>query len=331
MNIKSFPLLVALATTCTLSSSAEVSVFGAGNLESSKPYGLTKSEEHIFKNKKNIDSLDTDVKSISATVDQLAQRLDGLESIYDGDSQKLNRLNVRFFESLRKIEANSNKSTQLTNETKEIKSNISNLIILQDKYNKELNTKISTLKDITKKLSKVVEKIDKEYITLSDLKKNSEQFVVRNEFEDFKKKLFKELENLVSSPQKSSSNSTTSFEGKNSTELLIEAKAHFKKYHFKKAIPIFEHLVAKKYKPAMSNYYLGKMWFVRKDYKKAISYFKESATLYDKAEYMPTLLYNTAQSFENLNDFDNSATFYNILIQKYPNSQEAKKYNQSSE
>ena len=49
MNIKLFSLILCLSHT--LLSANEVSVFGAGNLESLSPYGLTDSEKLIIKNK----------------------------------------------------------------------------------------------------------------------------------------------------------------------------------------------------------------------------------------------------------------------------------------
>ncbi len=105
---------------------------------------------------------------------------------------------------------------------------------------------------------------------------------------------------------------------------LDEAIALFKKDYFTKAIPMFEQLVASNYKPATSNFYLGEIWYYRKKYDDAISYFKTSAMLYDKASYMPKLLLHSAISFEKIKDFNNAATFYNSLIDIYPNSKESK-------
>jgi TolA-binding protein len=83
-------------------------------------------------------------------------------------------------------------------------------------------------------------------------------------------------------------------------------------------------LIAANYKPAESNYYLGEIWYYRKDYAKAISYFKKSALLYDKADWMPKLLLHSAISFEKTGDFKNAASFYETLMTNYPESKEAK-------
>lgn len=106
--------------------------------------------------------------------------------------------------------------------------------------------------------------------------------------------------------------------------MLDEAKRLFKKDYFTKAIPMFETLVEQKYKPAESNFYLGEIWYYRKQYEKAIAYFKKSAVLYDKASWMPKLLLHSAISFEMTKDYTNAKTFYGTLIDVYPNSEEAK-------
>ena len=90
------------------------------------------------------------------------------------------------------------------------------------------------------------------------------------------------------------------------------------------AIPKYEKLIEVNYKPAENNFYLGEMWYKRKKYDTAISHFKKSAMLNDKAAYMPTLLLHSAISFENVKDKENAKSFYGTLIELYPNSSEAK-------
>jgi TolA-binding protein len=62
---------------------------------------------------------------------------------------------------------------------------------------------------------------------------------------------------------------------------------------------------------------------MRKKYDVAISYYKKSAILNDKAAYMPTLLLHSAISFENIKDKENAKSFYGTLIELYPSSEEA--------
>ena len=53
---------------------------------------------------------------------------------------------------------------------------------------------------------------------------------------------------------------------------------------------------------------VGQMNFKRKNYAVAISYFKKSASLYSKADYMAELMLNTAISMDKTNDKTNAKT-----------------------
>ena len=105
---------------------------------------------------------------------------------------------------------------------------------------------------------------------------------------------------------------------------MSEAKKDYDAKAYTTAIPKYEKLIEVNYKPAENNFYLGEMWCKRKKYDTAISHFKKSAMLNDKAAYMPTLLLHSAISFENVKDKENAKSFYGTLIELYPNSSEAK-------
>ena len=154
-----------------------------------------------------------------------------------------------------------------------------------------------------------------------------EQFVTKEEFDKLKKLVIKE-EPSQNLPKESSQLSKEDLTLSNA-ELLEKAKDLFTKDYFTPAIPIFEDLIAKNYKPAESNFYLGEIWYYRKRYNDAINYFKKSALLYDKASYMPKLLLHSAISFENIKDLENAASFYSTLINVYPNSTEAQTANKN--
>jgi TolA-binding protein len=68
---------------------------------------------------------------------------------------------------------------------------------------------------------------------------------------------------------------------------------------------------------------IGEMNYDRKNFAEAIAYFKKSAALYSKAEYMPTLILHTAISMELTGDYKNAKVFYNAVLSKYPDSKEA--------
>ncbi len=309
----------------TLTYANEVSVFGAGNLDSSNPYGLTKSEQHILKNKKELGSIDTKVKTVKSTMNSISERIDGLESIYEGDSQKLNSVVLTLTKLLNDFESNQNLTDKNSEDINVLKKSIEQIITLQKKIADENQQNLENLKKAVSKLTKKINTIDSNYISEKDFKKNMSQFVTVKEFEALKKSLkIKTNKKTQSDISVKSNNSKNKVSTDDKAEMLIEAKRLFKIDYFTKAIPLFENLISVNYKPAESNFYLGEIWYYRKDYSKAISYFKKSAILYDKASWMPKLLLHSAISFEKTGDFKNAASFYETLMTVYPDSTEAK-------
>lgn len=186
----------------------------------------------------------------------------------------------------------------------------------------ESKNSIESLKEHITKITELINKINSEYVSSNELKTNMGQFITRDEFEALKKALGL---NNVKPPQ--TAQTPTLKEPKTAEEkasLLAEAKKDFSEKMYTFAIPKFEKLVELNYRPAEGNFYLGEMWFKRKKYEDAISYFKKSAILYDKASYMPVLLLHCGISFEKIDDKENAKNFYSTLIDIYPNSNEAK-------
>ncbi|MEA1915231.1 MAG: hypothetical protein U9N30_07925 [Campylobacterota bacterium] len=295
-----------LTALLVCSHAQEVSVFGAGNLDSAKPYGLTSSEKYILKNKQKLGSIDSKVKGVHSSIDLLNERIDGIESIYESDSQKLNKA-VR---EVNKIVEDKDTQTQ---EIADIKSVLTQLMQMQEDNNAQNGRNIAALKSSIKKLTKLVNKINSNYISAKEFESNMQQFSKSGNVKTVKTK------NKTTKSSKSNIDST-----KSSKELMSDAKAHFKKQYYKHAIPIFEALIDKNYKPAESNFYLGEIWYYRKKYKDAIAYYKKSAMLYDKATWMPKLLLHSAIAFEKTGDIDNASSFYSTLIEVYGDSPEAK-------
>ena len=301
-------LFLFILLLASFSKAEQVSVFGAGNLNSSNPYGLTNNEKHILKNKKELGSIDSKVKDVKSTVNSVNQRLDGLESIYEGDSAKLNRAVIKLNNLVLDVEANKTDIATIKNVSNQI-------LVMQEEISSENKKNLDALKLAIKKLTKLVNKINQGYISEREFRKNMKQFITKKEFDAFKRSLGKKT---ISSVKAKTLNSN------DKNALMKEAKALFKIDHFTKAIPMFESLVKSNYKPAENNFYLGEIWYYRKKYEDAIRHFKISATLYDKASYMPKLLLHSAISFEKVNDLDNAANFYSSLIDTFPESKEAK-------
>ncbi|MFA6788923.1 MAG: tetratricopeptide repeat protein [Arcobacteraceae bacterium] len=284
----------------TIAISEEISVFGAGNLDSNKPYGLSTTEKHILKNKSELNSIDTKVKDVKDTIESVSQRIDGLESIYEGDSRKINDAVLKINDLVKKEEL-------YNSEIEKIKAVTAQILQIQEENNTNNNKNLETLKLAIATLDK----------SINSINNSLDQFVRKDELEKNKKVAQKE-DTSKAADKLSDEDAKLSKE-----ELLVKAKELFEKKLFNQAIPIFEDLIAKNFKPAESNFYLGEIWYARKQYNDAIGAFKKSALLYDKASYMPKLLLHSAISFENIKDKENAKSFYSTVIEAYPNSAEA--------
>ena len=299
--------LLPFIVATSLTAAQEVSVYGASNQDSS--YGLSATEKHILKNQSNISNLSSKLEEINSLVKSINGRLEGLESTYEGDSKKLNDLSLKL-----------NQSSDLA--SNEQASNVN-------------QSDLNSLKADFKKLVTMVNKINAEYVSSTELEKNMQQFITREEFEAVKKAMGIKTpqgtaKTTVESKEKlvdATTSNISSVELKTADDkikFMADAKKDYDAKIYNSAIPKFEKLIEINYKPAENNYYLGDMLFKRKKYDQAIVHFKKSAMLNDKASYMPTLLLNSAISFENTKDKENAKNFYSTLIELYPNSQEAK-------
>lgn len=309
-------IISTLIIASTLSVAEEISAFGAGDINAKNPYGLNSAERNILDNKKTLVNIDSKVKGVKYNLESINERIDGLESIYEGDSQKLNESVLKLNEIIKKVEENSTLTEKHSTDIENLKNVTSQILSMQEEFTKNM----TSLKTAISKLSKTTNTINKSYISEKEFKSNMNQFITRNEFEALKKTL--DVKTSVKTKTNTKTNIVSSKADKSA--ILEEAIRLFKKDYFTKAIPMFEGLIAANYKPAESNYYLGEIWYYRKKYDDAIRYFKTSAMLYDKASYMPKLLLHSAISFEKTKDFSNAANFYSSLIDIYPDSKEAK-------
>jgi len=276
--------------------SAEPSAFGAGDIDSSSPYGLTSTEKVILQNKKKLHTVVVKSKNQANEVDSLRERLDGLQSIIENLSRQAhnNKIKLRNFETLND-------------------ENIHN----SDEYSKRLSAlvqtniqSISETKNVVSELSILTETIHSEYVSKKEFNALVESF------NRFKKLVAKELSTTTSS-----NNSSSKIK---SVELYNRAKKMFHKRYYTKAIADYELLIERNYKPAYAHYMIGEMNYKRKNYANAITYFKKSVALYDKASYMPNLMLHTAISMDKTGDKKHARAFYNAIISKYPRSKEAK-------
>ena len=275
--------------------SSEPSAFGAGDLTSSDPYGLTKNEKVILETEKKLKTVTNKSKSQESQLDSLRERIDGLQSIVESLSRKAqsNKINLQ----------NVQQSTDISfTNVNEYQKRLSDSI--------QGNMKaIAELKTLILQLSKSVEDISSNYVTKSDYNSlvsdvNSFKILVAKEMKQERKT---KIEN-------SSIDSAT---------LYNRAKLNYSKKLYTNAMADYEILIKRHYKPAYSHFMIGEIYFYRKDYANAISYFKKSSSLYSRASYMPKLMLHTAIAMSKTGDKQHAKAFFNAIIQKYPDSKES--------
>lgn len=278
--------LVILPFLITLSVSAsEPSVFGAGDLNAPNPYGLTHEEKLILENKKELQTVIQKNNAQSAKVETVTERLDGMQGILEGLGQRSNEQTLLLQKLQEKLALDSNNSSSMEELNKHVAANTEN---------------VAQFKTLLEELSLVVDEINSNYVT-------KEQFAA----------LIKQLKVNVPDTAVSSVKMSNSALEKEANKLFTQKKyADAQKY--------FEQLVQKKHKVNESLFMIGETHFERKNYKEAVSNYKESASRSEKSLFMPTLLLHSGISMEKTGDSATAKAFYQATISKYSGSGAAK-------
>lgn len=236
--------------------------------------------------------------NLSTRLKTLEESQEGLKSIFEGQMKRTQENSIRVDQVFNESNATISKVTEhvdsnfaLQNENLDkMKESILALGALVEKNNQQLKEEIANIKA--------------ELETLKEAKNTTKQVAKQeqNKKEDLEAKIAK------MEPAKAYA------EGE---KLFLEGKHN-------EASPYFKYTIEKLYKPAKSNYLMGEIAFLNKQYEDAIFYYKTSATRYDKADYMPNLMLNSAKSFQALGQTENAKNFIDTLIALYPDSKEAK-------
>lgn len=273
--------LVSFSLLSSILLASEPSVFGAGNLNAPEPYGLTAEEKLILENKQEIQAVVQKNNIQNAKVETVTERLDGLQTIVEGLGQSVNDHKI----ALQKITESSGSEGNLSSSINELRQ--------QATANSE---NITQLKTLLEELSHVVDSVNTSYVS-------KEEFSL----------LMKQLKMTLPSKTETSAKMDPKAIEKKAKELFDQQKYQDAQNHY-------QILIQKKYKISESNFWLGETYFHRKEYKQAISFYKESASLNDKASYMPTLLLHTGQSMEKNGDLTSAKAFYKATLNKYSGS-----------
>lgn len=281
-----------------LSLYAEKSAFGAGDLNSPSPYGLTKAEKHILDNKETIQDIEGTVRKNRTRISNIEESLSGMRSIVEGlnETGRSDKLSLQSLQD--EIVAMKDSSSQMNFKIDEI-------IVNHDENIKKLKT-------VMGELSSLIDTINSAYVS------RDEYNALASEINSFKLDISKQLKKIA----KGGSNP---LDNKSSAQVSKDAYKLFKAKKYADAIDAYEYLINKHYKPAAAHYYIGESYFQLNEYKNAVAYFKQSAKLYTKADYMPKLMLHTAISLKKSKDAQGAEQFFQALIAKYPDSSEAKK------
>ena len=273
----------------------EPSAFGAGNLDSDNPYGLTASEKKIYQNNKTLKQNNRKLNSHKSDIESLRERVDGLQSVLESIAMKSQKNKVALGD-MSKSRENDGLSTQerLVNLETQIGTNGENIV---------------QLKTALEELSKLMDEQSASLVT------KEEHNALVEDVNAFKVLVAGELKKK---PKQSSSTGS-------SGDLATQAKKNYDNKNYSKALNDYKELVNRKYKPAYGHYMIAQCYFDQKEYGQAIAHYKESAARYKKASYMPTLMLRTAYSMSLTGDKANAKKFYNAVIAKYPGSTEAQK------
>jgi len=282
-----------------LSLCAEPSAFGAGDLDSPTPYGLTSNEKIILDTKQKLNKVAVKSNNQANELDSLRERIDGLQSVIESLSRKAHNNRIT-------LKKEKEKSLQAIRSSSEYEQRLSESI--------EQNTQsIAQLKVAITEVSLLIDSINAKYVSKDEFN------TLVDDVNRFKALIAKELKS-----RGNSKSSKSKLDSMSSAEVYKKANALFKKKYYTDAIKYFEHLIKKRYKPAYAHYMIGEMNYKRKNYSNAISYFKKSSSLYSKASYMPNLMLHTAVSMSRTGDKDHAKAFFEAIVAKYPNSAEAK-------
>lgn len=271
-----FPLLLTITASAT-----EPSVFGAGDLNSPNPYGLTHEEKLILENKKELQNVIQKNNMQNAKVETVTERLDGMQGILEGLGQQSNEQSIILQKLQEKLTTDSNGSVSLDDLSKQVNANTEN---------------IAQFKTLLEELSRAVDEITANYVS-------KEQFAA----------LIKQLKVSVPDravPQAKMSNS----------DIEKEANRLFAQKKYDEAQNYFEQMIQKKYKVSDAYFMTGETQFERKKYKEAVLSYKESASRNEKALYMPTLLLHSGISMEKTGDTAMAKAFYQATISKFGGS-----------
>lgn len=263
--------------------------------------GATKKElKTLQSTNKNLENLAIDY---SARIQTLEQSIDGMQSVLDGQALRIKSL----LDTIGKQETSIQSLQSSLDYQGELVKQHSATIADMQKAIDQLNAKLSDLTTLTTKLNQEI---------LVEL---------RAESSGQSKSSLKSQTDKPSTKQADTGSRAEAFTKLSHKEVFDEARKLYKEKKLLESKKRYEWLVQRNYRPATSLYMLGEIEYQRGKFAEAIGFYKKSASIDDKASYMPILLWHTAWAFRYSKDMDNYNKFLDSLIRLYPESEQGKK------
>jgi len=134
--MKKFIILWLVVTSSLLA--AEPSAYGAGNLDSTNPYGLTSSEKYILKNKEKVKDLTQGVGNVKIQLSRINENYEGLRSVTEAFGSKISKIDEKI-RLVEKKNADTNESVaNLQEEVAALKTYVNESRTLQDTNQKKI-------------------------------------------------------------------------------------------------------------------------------------------------------------------------------------------------
>ncbi|WP_120945536.1 MULTISPECIES: tetratricopeptide repeat protein [Helicobacter] len=279
--------------------------------------GATKQELGALKSSNK--SLQGIITTLKGQTDALLQSQEGLKSVFEGQGVKLKEVSDAL--------NTHDQALKTLKSTQEMQGNLlKEQASLIDSLKSQVEANKNALNQLDEKLNgmnMLLTQMNSDFAT----KLQSLQTSLEDQARLNAKKL-KEIARLASATSKATTPSPESAFEKNPAKRQTIAKEALELYHqqrFNQAQPRFAWLAEINYKPAYHNYMAGESAYMQKHYKDAIAFYKKSALLKDRADYMPVLLWHTAWAFKFLGDQNNHVKFLRSLSHLYPESDQGKR------
>ena len=267
---------------------SDINPFGAGNINSSNPYGLTPEEKAIVKNKKNISKLQYETEQLSSTLNTIKLRMNSYDEVINSKLASLDTI-------LSELEQNKKNYLILKNKILDINESVANL---QNKIN-SLENRINAIEEQITPIKQTLKAV------IDTQNKNMDY--IKNAITDIYTQL-KHIKKPLDVKEAFNKGRNLFFGGK-----LDKAKEYFL------------YSLSKKHLPATSAYYLGEIAYKKHHYKEALAYYKKSINFYPKkASFTARLLYHSAVSFEKLGDKKTAKITLQKIISDFSDSKYAK-------